>query len=1207
MKCQKCQFYNLEGASFCGQCGAKLLLICPRCNAKNLPQYNFCDQCSYDLRQLAETLPIDFSKPRSYTPKYLADKIFTNRSAIEGERKQVTVFFADVAGFTSFSEKLDPEQVHRIMDKAFRIMMNEIHKHDGTINQFTGDGVMALFGAPLAFEDHAQKACRAAFAIQKAINKYSKELERKIGLQFKMRVGINSGWVVVGSIGDDLRMDYTAIGNTTNLASRMERMARPGTVLLSSNTYKKVRQEFEIKPLGKVKVKGIQYPLKVFELIKDKVYRPQLGFERRIYSEMVGRDDVFKKLKRQVIKAINGDGAVLNIIGEAGIGKSRLVAELKNQDIMKQVTFFQGRAISMGRNLSFHPIIDLLKQWAKIEENDKESVAFDKLNTAVTRVCSEDGHEVLPFVAILMRIKLSGRYAERIEGIEGEALEKLIIKNLRHLLIKATELTPLAIVMEDLHWADTSSVELLESLFRLVETQRIIFFNVFRPGYKETSDRIIETIKEKLPEYYIEIVLQSLDERMSETLINNMLNIRGLHHVVMDRIVQRAGGNPFFIEEVVRSFIDAGALVPKDGSFEVTEKIDTMVVPHTINDVLMARIDRLDEKTRNLVKVASVIGRSFFYRILTEMMTTVEDLDSRLSYLKEIQLIRDRRRMEELEYLFKHALAQEAAYESILIQKREKLHLRVADSIEKVFKERLHEFYGMLAYHYGKGEDEEKAEEYLIKAGEEALKSSASSEALHYYQNAMELYIKKYEDSVDSKKMADLEENIAFAFFSRGYYVEAVDYFDKALNNLGIQETNNEIFYLIKFILNFLSLVKSLYLPSIRKKKIPIDFDNQVMNIIFHRAKALANVDSKRFFIETIWGTKQCFNFNLYKSQIHFNTLSGSSMLFSLTGISLNISKKILDYSKKYMHNENGKFSFHFYNNVETVHNFLSGNWQRDFDENIIDRALEAGDTFCASFTLGFLGYLYTELGDFASTERIIQKLNTISDEYNDEQATVMFYEVNASLFFKKRGLDSALSYCQKSIALLDKIRMGMRGIKGRGMIAYMQVLKDDLHSAKRTLDETANLIHKIGKDRIPFYTYLFFELGTFVYHLAKLEKAIVLNDKADISEFKKVALKSGKKAKRNSKKVAGVRTETFRLMGTYYWFIDKQRKALKWWGKSIKEGERLGARPELSRTFMEVGKRLLQQESKYKELYGVRAEEYLTKAREMFEELDLH
>ena len=424
-----------------------------------------------------------------------------------------------------------------------------------------------------------------------------------------------------------------------------------------------------------------------------------------IYSEMVGRDCELHRAELQVMKAVNGEGSVVNIIGEAGIGKSRLVAELKNRDVIKKGVILEGRSISIGRNLSFHPIISLLKHWARIREDDDEAAAFGKLENALSKVCPEDLIEILPFIATLMGMKLTGRYAEIIEGIEGEALQKNILKAMKDILTRATELTPLVIVMEDLHWADTSSIELLESLFRLSENRRIVFVNVFRPDHRDTGDRIVETLKERPSTYYLEITLEPLDKQDTETLINNMLNVKGLYRGVKDKIIQRAGGNPFFVEEVVRSFIDEGAVVKKNGGFEITDKIDSMSIPLTINDVLMARIDRLEEKTRNLVKVASVIGRNFFHRILSEVNAETGDIGTRLNYLKTIQLIRERRRMGELEYLFKHALAQEAAYESILMQKRKEIHLKVAQSIEMVFKERLHEFYGMLAFHYSKGDD----------------------------------------------------------------------------------------------------------------------------------------------------------------------------------------------------------------------------------------------------------------------------------------------------------------------------------------------------------------------------------------------------------------------------------------------------------------------------------------------------------------------
>ena len=870
---------------------------CPKCKHENPDGFLFCGKCGHNFQEPESPPPIDFNKPHSYTPKFLADKILTTRSAMEGERKRVTVLFADVAGFTSMSEKLDPEEVHQIMDGCFKILMDEIHNHQGTINQFTGDGVMALFGAPVAIENHAQNACQASLAIQSAIKKYSEELKNKSGIDFKMRIGLNTGPVIVGSIGDDLRMDYTAIGDTVNLASRMESMAEPGTILVSDITYKRVSQFFKFEPLGKVTVKGKEAPLDAYKLA-GKIERPASGLERQIFSEMVGRDDDLNKLELQVNKAASGEGSIVNVIGEAGIGKSRLIAELRNSSVMKRVTLLEGRAISIGRNLSFHPIINLLKHWAKIKEKDTSVSALSKLETAIRSVCSDDTNEIFPFVATLMGMKLSGRHAERVNGIEGEALEKLIFKNMRDLLIKTTELTPLVVVIEDLHWADTSSIELLESMFRLAETQRIVFINVFRPNHPETGDRIIETIKEKLPVYSVEIRLQPLSEQMGEMLINNMLNIKGLQQAVIDQIIQRAGGNPFFIEEVVRSFIDTGAVVKANGEFKVTEKIEKMVIPHTINDVLMARIDRLDENTRDLIKVASVIGRSFFYRILTQVANTVDGIDIRLSYLKQIELIREQQRMEELEYLFKHALAQEAAYESILHQKRKDLHLQVARSIEKVFDERLHEFYGMLALHYIKGGDDEKAAYYLIKAGEEAMKASASSEALNYYEEGLKLYLQSNKDTADPEKLAMFEKNIAIALYNKCRWEEAVEHIDKVFEYWNIPTSPNRFFATLKFIKNVIFIMTGLDRLSQSTRKIPGQRDNEVFELLYRRSTAMVFFDNVELFFNVISGFNKICLVDWTKSSDATRLFLGTAVVFSYAGLSFKLAYKFLDICK---------------------------------------------------------------------------------------------------------------------------------------------------------------------------------------------------------------------------------------------------------------------------------------------------------------------
>jgi class 3 adenylate cyclase len=436
--------------------------------------------------------------------------------------------FCDMEGFTSLTEKLGLEETYSLMDEVYEILIHKVHDYEGTVNDLTGDGLMALFGSPIALEDAPQKAILSALAIHREMAKFSNKMtaEGKIPA-VRMRIGINTGPVVVGTLGNDLRVQFSAVGDTVNLASRIEKLAEPGTTYVTDETYRLTRDLFHFEALGEKEVKGKKRPVAVYKLLSaiQDVYRPRLGSERMIYSEMVGRDNELHKLELQVMKVINGQGSIVNIIGEAGIGKSRLVAELKKREMMKSMKVLEGRAISIGGNLSFYPITDLLEQWMGIRQDDDQVAALSKLQNALRNLFPEEFGEVLPFIATLMGIPLLGKYAERVKGLEGEALEKLILKSLRDLLIRAAERTPLMIVVEDLHWADKSSLELLESLFRLAETQRILFVNLFRPGFQETGDRILKTVRERLPVNYLEMVLEPLDERMSEALIENMLTI----------------------------------------------------------------------------------------------------------------------------------------------------------------------------------------------------------------------------------------------------------------------------------------------------------------------------------------------------------------------------------------------------------------------------------------------------------------------------------------------------------------------------------------------------------------------------------------------------------------------------------------------------------------------------------------------------------
>ncbi len=692
------------------------------------------------IRELCDLTPIRASTGRRGSASAPSRGWEPSPDRAESERRLATVMFADISGFTAMSEKMDPEEVTGIMNGCFEMLGECIKKHGGHIDKFIGDCVMVCFGVPKALENAPLSAVNTAISIKNNLHQFNHQ--KKLTIPLDIHIGINTGTVIAGTVGSSDKKDYTVMGDAVNLASRIEGASEKGQILVGPDTFRATQNDFEYRALTPVSLKGKAEPVPVYEVLSTKESaarrgrvdaRAKAGPERMIYSEMVGRDEEMNELRFQVMKATRGEGGVVTIVGEAGIGKSRLMAELKSDPVMKQVTLLEGRAVSMGRNLPFHPVIDLLKNWAGITEDDGDTEQLSKLERAVRAVHPDEAGEIVPFAATLMGMKLSGNYAERVKGIEGEALEKLIFKNIRSLMIKGSELRPLVFHIEDLHWADTSSIELVSALFKLTEKYRVIFILVFRPNYEETGDRILHTLASDFPDRYVPVLVEPLTEKESCALIGNLMNIRGLPRQIEEQIKERAGGNPFFIEEVVRSFIDEGAVVKKGDSFTVTEKIHSVTVPMTINEVLMARIDRLDAETRELVKTASVIGRNFFHKIITRVADSVSDIDRRLAFLEDIQLIRERKRMDELEYLFKHALAQEAAYESILIQRRKELHLYIAQSIEEVFNERLHEFYGMLAYHYSKGENLDKAEEYMLKAGEEAMKASASSEALSYY------------------------------------------------------------------------------------------------------------------------------------------------------------------------------------------------------------------------------------------------------------------------------------------------------------------------------------------------------------------------------------------------------------------------------------------------------------------------------------------
>jgi len=737
MKCSNCQTVNPETRKFCRECGAKLSHICPQCGYENLTEDKFCGECGHALANSEADHPIDYSQPQSYTPKILADKIITMRGYIEGERKLVTVLFTDVVNYTSISEKLDPEEVHRVMDGCLKILMDQIHRYEGTIDKFTGDGVMALFGAPVAHEDHAQRACYAALAIQIAIVEYSKTIQQECGVEFKVRVGLHSGPVIVGSVGNDLRMDYTAIGDTTNLASRMESMAKQGTVLVSADTHKMARDFFKFGPQGKIKVKGKDKPVEVYELIEAGEVETRIGAAaRKGLTQFVGRNKEIESLKETFEKAQSGSGQIIGIVGEAGVGKSRLLLELRGMLVPEQYTYIESECLHYGVSMAYLPLLDVLRQYFDIKEGEREFVIKKRMAEKISQL---DGKlkDILPPLHELLSLTVEDDGYFKLEPLQKR--EK-IFEAMRNLLLRESANRPLILAIENIHWVDRTSEEFLTYLVGWLAHARIMLVLLYRPEY---------THQWASKSYYSQIGVDQLSASASAELVQSILREGEVVPELRDLITTRAGGNPLFMEEFTHTLMENGSIQKKDNQYVLTTKASEIQIPDNIQGIIAARMDRLEDNLKSTMQVASVIGRDFAYRILQTITGMREELKSYLLNLQGLEFIYEKNLFPELEYNFKHALTQEVAYNSLLLKRRRDIHEKIGSAIETLYSDRLEEFYEMLAHHYSRSENLEKAYQYLKLSGEKTSQHYSNRESFRFYKEAIGVL----------NKLPDIEEN----------------------------------------------------------------------------------------------------------------------------------------------------------------------------------------------------------------------------------------------------------------------------------------------------------------------------------------------------------------------------------------------------------------------------------------------------------------
>lgn len=680
-------------------------------------------------------------EPLSYTPAHLAGKILTSRPFVEGERKRITVLFCDLTDPVSSTSPPDPETRHRLLNRLFELAVEEVYRYEGVIHQFGENGFVALFGAPIAHEHHAWRAVLAAVSLRERLR--SQELtsgERKAS----PRMGLNTGEVIVGAIGDNLRMNYTPVGNTTEVADSLQARARAGQILISNSTFGLVEGYCTMRFLDEAQTEGKGEPIRAWEVLSARRMGTRLEVAaRRGLTPFVGRKRELQLLTESFDKAREGHGQIVFLVGDAGIGKSRLVKEF-HRSTDKQATWIEGHAMSFGQSMAFHPLIDLLKCNFQIEEDDSEDMILEKTANGVLEL---DPHlePILPFLRYLLSVN-PGDPAVR--EMDPKLRRAEVFDALRKLLLRAAEVKPQIVLFEDLHWMDRATEEFLVLTADSIPSSRMLWLFTYRPDYVHPfGDRT----------YHARITLGTLSSENTLQMAKAMLAAKDLPGKLGALIVQKAEGNPFFVEEVVRSLRETRAIAPRGDKLILTRPLDQIGVPDSIQEVLMSRIDHLEEGPKKTLQLASVIGREFTHRLLDQLADFGEGTERYLQELKATELILEKRLFPEVTYIFRHALTQEVAHNSLLEQHRRQLHCRIGEAMEALLAGRLTDHYEVLAHHFEQGEAWVKALEYLCKSAEKAAQAFAPREAMALYGQALAV-ARRLGDAVDGMTVMDIHQ-----------------------------------------------------------------------------------------------------------------------------------------------------------------------------------------------------------------------------------------------------------------------------------------------------------------------------------------------------------------------------------------------------------------------------------------------------------------
>ena len=775
--CQTCGFNNPPGMRFCGNCGARL--------AESGPE-------NQETATSTENLGVMMGAN-------LIERFREAGLQAAGQRRNVTVLFVDLTDYTRLAEEIDSEDLYEIIQQFINMLVAAVYKYDGLVDKIVGDGLMALFGAPIGHENNAELAVRSALDMQQDLRAFNRQIGNRLGHELQMHIGLHSGTVIVGGMGSDMLMDYTAIGDTVNLAHRLEEAAEAGSILVSESVYRQTRMLFDFSIVPSLSLKGIQRLVTGYQLVGPKERPGRVRGVEGLTSPMVGRDEELALLKQAVLSTVGGQaGGFAMIIGEAGIGKSRLLAELRAQVRDENVRVFEGQSLTYRRSVAYWIFLDLMRNYLGVSANAPEAHVRARLAELLEELLGESAAEILPYLEHLLSLKASSATAaQRINQLDADQLRQQIFIAVRDLLVAESERQPVLLILDDLHWADDASLDLLQFLLDAVNAANLYICGISRPVESGTLPPIIQQAEKRLGERYLSIQLKSLPQEKSEQLLYQLLTIPELPIQLREQIIQRAAGVPFYLEEILRMLIDE-AIIYRDGihwRLYPDADISALGVPDNLQALILARFDRLDQQQRRILQVASVIGREFSIALIEAVLPSLSSswIEDQLSLLSERGFIIPRTDSHQADYAFRHVLTSDAIYSTLLRRDRGELHGQVGEAIELLFADRLSEYIYLLARHYSWSPRLDRALYYLILAGQKSARDYINAQAREYFEQALQLLSKvEHENAQAFEVYLGLGDTMVFS----GEYEKAREQYrvcQKLLDTANTDETKSDV------------------------------------------------------------------------------------------------------------------------------------------------------------------------------------------------------------------------------------------------------------------------------------------------------------------------------------------------------------------------------------------------------------------------------